>query len=122
MFRKYQKGFSLLELLVVIVIIGIIATIVLAFMSGARQQSRDARRDRDTHELRTALGIYATDYDGRFPDTLDQLAPTYIPILPIDPLNQGNNTYQYVPENGNNSYVLTYCYEYSAPECKEIRP
>jgi len=122
--KTNQKGFSLIELIIVIAIIGIIATLTIAFMSGARQKGRDARRDRDTHEIRTALGLYATD-NGRYPDTnnFTDIAPTYISIMPIDPTNEGNNVYQYTAESNGNGYVLRYCYEYGTPpECKEIRP
>lgn len=121
MIKGNQKGFSLLELIVIVVIIGLLATIILAFMSGIRQRSRDTKRERDTHELRTALGLYATD-KGRFPATLDELEPKYIPITPVDPRNTGTNIYEYIPLSNGNSYTLTFCYEYSAPDCKTIGP
>ena len=50
-----QQAFTLIELLVVIAIIGILSSVVLASLSGARESARDARRVSDLNQIRTAM-------------------------------------------------------------------
>lgn len=85
MLKRNRKGFTLIELLVVIAIIGILSSVVLASLNSARQKSRDARRVADVGQLRLALELYF-DSIRDYPATLPSLAPTYIPVIPVDPL------------------------------------
>lgn len=55
-----------MELLVVIVIIGILATIALRSFSGAQAKARDARRKRDVDSITKALEAYYND-KGQYP-------------------------------------------------------
>ena len=52
---KTQKAFTLVELLVVISLIGILATLVLANLNSARERARDAERKSDLRNIQTAL-------------------------------------------------------------------
>jgi prepilin-type N-terminal cleavage/methylation domain-containing protein len=52
-----KKGFTLIELLVVIAIIGILSTIVLAFLSGARNSSKDAAIKQQLNSLKTEIEL-----------------------------------------------------------------
>jgi general secretion pathway protein G len=63
---KRTQGFTLIELLVVIAIIGILSSVVLASLNGARESSRDARRQTDLNQIRTSLALYR-DECGDFP-------------------------------------------------------
>ncbi len=56
-----NRGFTLIELLVVIAVIGILASVVLASLNSARAKGRDAQRQQNQHELRTALLLYFDD-------------------------------------------------------------
>jgi len=53
-----QKGFSTLELLVVIVIILILAGISIIALNGQRAKARDAKRISDINQIRTVLEFY----------------------------------------------------------------
>lgn len=61
---RYKKGFTLLELLVVIAVIGIFSAIVIASLNNIRSKSRDARRKSDFRQIATALEMYYDQYGG----------------------------------------------------------
>ncbi len=56
--RQSDRGFSLVELLVVISIIALLSTVVLASLSSSRQKGRDARRLADMQQIQLALAQY----------------------------------------------------------------
>lgn len=109
-FSSRNKAFTLIELLVVIAIIGILASVVIASLNSARAKARDAKRVSDLKQIQTALTMYYAD-NGAYPSTSGQirgvcsgygghavsgatgyipnLAPTYIPVLPVDPKPTG---------------------------------
>lgn len=62
-----KKGFTLIELLVVIAIIGILSTIGLVALNGAREKARDAQRQSDLAQVRTALSLYYDDNSFAYP-------------------------------------------------------
>ena len=107
-----QKGFSLIEILIVIAIIGILASILLANARLVRQRSRDARRIVDIGEIQKALAVYF-DANGSFPvgdDAvgLDQLqVGGFMPVVPIDPTTRNSYRYTEVPTD-----CLTGCTNY----------
>ncbi len=57
-----QAGFTLVELLVVIFIIGILASLLLTNFVGVRGRATDATRKNDLSQLKTALRLYYNDY------------------------------------------------------------
>jgi len=87
--RHTNAGFTLIEMLVVIAIIGLLSSVVVIGLSGARQKARDARRIADIRQIQNALEIFYDAVTG-YPTTLTPLPPN---VPRNDP--QGNN-YQYV--------------------------
>jgi prepilin-type N-terminal cleavage/methylation domain-containing protein len=53
-----RKGFTLIEMLIVIAIIGILASIVLVGLGPVQRRGRDARRQSDLRGVQTALELY----------------------------------------------------------------
>src|SRR5438045_1746731 len=97
--RERARGFTMIELLVVVAIIGLLATIVLASLSNSRRKARDARRVADVKELENAVHLYVSVNNGLSPAALANLVPTYIPAIPPDP-SDGTNAYGYVQSGG----------------------
>ena len=71
-----KTGFTLIELLVVIAIIGVLASIVLVFLSSARAKSRDAKRVATLQEMQKALELYYAD-NGKYPTYASGCIPTW---------------------------------------------
>jgi|SRR6185295_15538033 len=92
--KQTRFGFTIIELLVVVAIIGILASIVLASLNNARLKARDARRVADIKQLQLALALYF-DSNSAYPAVItgNTLAPTYISTVPTDPLSHANYVY-----------------------------
>ncbi len=97
---KPLRGFTLVELLVVLTIIGILAGIILAAVGGARTSGKDARRISDIRQISYALGIYysvngsypcALYTGGACPDalTLEGSVGSTMKSVPKDPSSNG---------------------------------
>ncbi|MBA3679451.1 type II secretion system protein GspG [Candidatus Saccharibacteria bacterium] len=104
---KLTKGFTLLELLIVIVIIGVLAIIIIPNLISGPARARDSQRKADLRSIKTALESYYNDQNS-YPTTLEVLtqgAAPYIKTLPTDPKTKA--AYIYIPAgNPPNSYVL----------------
>jgi prepilin-type N-terminal cleavage/methylation domain-containing protein/prepilin-type processing-associated H-X9-DG protein len=61
------KGFTLVELLVVIGIIGLLAGLLMPALSGAQRKARQSKCLNNIRQLGLALSLYADDFDGQFP-------------------------------------------------------
>jgi len=59
-----KKGFTLIEILVVIAIIGLLSTLAVVSLNNARSKSRDAKRVSDIKQVMTALELYYADNNG----------------------------------------------------------
>lgn len=110
--RKYQKGFTLIEILVVIAIIAVLTGIGLASFQGAQAKARDAKRKGDLKAVATALQALYND-NQKFPNpTGDQNLSSYTPLtsnyiksVPTDPLS-GNPVYCINISTDNQSYTI----------------
>jgi general secretion pathway protein G len=61
MIKKFNKGFSLIELLVVISIIGILLAVLVTNFMGARERAKDSQKVQDMVGLKNALRMYYND-------------------------------------------------------------
>jgi prepilin-type N-terminal cleavage/methylation domain-containing protein len=64
-----QNGFTLIELMVVISIIGTLSTIVLGSLQQARMQANDSKRLQEIQQMQTALELYRDDHGGQYPNS-----------------------------------------------------
>lgn len=65
---KHSKGFTLVELLVVISIIAVLAALIVPNLVGVRERASDSKKKRDVQQLKTALRLYYNDFQA-YPDS-----------------------------------------------------
>ncbi len=83
--RVTTKGFTLLELMIVITIIIILAAIVLPQYQKTITAAREAVLRDDLHKIRSLLDQYAAD-KGKLPQSIDDLVSSgYMREKPVDP-------------------------------------
>lgn len=113
-----KRGFSLVEILIVVAIVGVLSSALIVTQRGSTAQSRDAERKADLRNLKTAIELYKNEH-GRYPLGCNSAGSwsgqigtdyecadgsrvyirgiaEYIPTLPDDPkLNGTNSGYVY---------------------------
>ena len=90
------RGFTLIEMLVVMAMIAMLLTIALPRYFGSLERSRDAVLHENLRVMRDLLDKYHAD-KGRYPDQLaDLVSQKYIVVLPMDPVTESNETWQSV--------------------------
>jgi prepilin-type N-terminal cleavage/methylation domain-containing protein/prepilin-type processing-associated H-X9-DG protein len=75
--KRCRRGFTLVELLVVIGLIAILIGLLLPALNQARRQARDLVCTSNERQIAQALLIYATDNNGLFPPAEDSLGVTW---------------------------------------------
>ena len=71
--KKYiRAGFTLIELMIVVVILGLLATVVVPRMLGRPEQARQMKAKIDIRSIEASLALFKTD-TGRYPTTSEGL-------------------------------------------------
>jgi len=65
--KNLVRGFTLIEIMVVVFIIGLLASIVTVSVNQSRMRGRDARRQADLDSIRTGIEMYANQNNGDYP-------------------------------------------------------
>lgn len=122
---EYQRGFSLVELLVVATVMAVLSVVGVVSYTNLNKKSRDSKRNSDMEQLRSALEMFRAD-NGFYPavnttgfgtageldtgNAATGLVPTYLPAIPTDP-KAPTQDYYYYPTNltGGNYYGYCIC-------------
>jgi general secretion pathway protein G len=113
---KKSEGFTLIEILVVIAIIGSLSALLLPNYMEARMRARDAQRKSDLKMIQSAIEMYKTDSFSNSPNAIPNVGVgftnssgnVYVKKMPGDPTTAIE--YEYV-KNGAVDYTLCTCLE-----------
>jgi general secretion pathway protein G len=113
--RRLREGFSLAEMMVVIVIIGLLATLVVPNVIQKLNNAMRGKVKSDIMAIDSALKEYYINNGGRYPDTLEALVTpdenghTYLDQRSI-PLDPWKNEYMYEPPASGEPRPRVYSY------------
>ena len=94
-----ERGFTLLELIIVIAIVGILATIAMPALKDVPRRANEAVLKTNLHTLRDVIDQYYGD-KGHYPQALQALVDAgYLRALPMDPITKKNDTWVAVFED-----------------------
>ncbi|CAN5421184.1 prepilin-type N-terminal cleavage/methylation domain-containing protein [soil metagenome] len=88
-----ESGFTLLELMIVMVVIGLLAAIAIPSYTNNVRNAKEAVLKEDLHTLRGAIDAYTVDKQ-KAPQTLDDLVQAgYLKVMPMDPFTRRTDTW-----------------------------
>lgn len=101
---KARHGFTLIEMLVVLAIVGLLLTLAAPRYFASLDKSRDVALEENLKVLRVTLDRFYADR-GRYPDSLQDLVDhKYLRAVPVDPVSESDRTWVLVapqdPEQG----------------------
>jgi general secretion pathway protein G len=102
--RPRESGFTMVELMIVMAIIAILATLAIPSYVTAIKHAREAVLKEDLHVLRAAIDSYTMDKQ-KAPQSLDDLVQEgYLKVVPEDPMTHSKDTW--VTETSDAMYSL----------------
>lgn len=90
---KHDAGFTLMELMIVMAIISVLATLAIPSFIGAIKSAREAVLKEDLHVMRAAIDSYTMDKQ-KAPQSMDDLVQNgYLRNIPEDPMTHSRDTW-----------------------------
>lgn len=91
MLKKNNKGFTLIEIVIVIAIAALILVGVLLAVQGAQKNRRDSQRKNDASRIAAQLEQYASNHSGTYPDNTAKQADFQAQLSTVGIKNPTNN-------------------------------
>ncbi len=90
---QHEAGFTLMELMIVMAIISVLATLAVPSFIGAIKSAREAVLKEDLSVMRAAIDSYTMDKQ-KAPQTMDDLMQEgYLRSIPVDPMTKSADTW-----------------------------
>lgn len=107
--RVKYKGFTLVELLIVIVILGILSAVVISRFTGATKDAKETSLKANLSGLRSQIEIYrARSVSDSYPTNLQALVTEgYIRKIPQDPFYKKSTEYTTLQVAGTGGWVYS---------------
>jgi general secretion pathway protein G len=91
--RRGERGFTLIELIIVMAIIALLASIAIPSYVKSIKKANEAVLKEDLHTMRTAIDSYTIDKE-KAPQGLDDLVQAgYLKSIPVDPMTSRSDTW-----------------------------
>ena len=91
--KQSESGFTLIELMIVMTIIGLLAAIAIPSYIQSVKKAKEAVLREDLHTMRTDIDQYTVDKE-KAPQSLDDLVQAgYLKTIPIDPMTSRSDTW-----------------------------
>ena len=91
---RRQRGFTLIEVLIVVVLVVVLASIALPTYRNSVLRAREATLREDLFRMRDAIDQHYAD-KGKYPASLDDLVSAgYLRTIPVDPMTQSSTTWE----------------------------
>ena len=94
-----QKGYTLVELMIVVAIVGILLTLAIPTFQQSALKAREAALKQNLFTLRAVIDQYYADR-GDYPSSLQELVEAkYLREIPVDPFTKSNSTWNEILED-----------------------
>lgn len=94
---RAADGFTLIEVLVVVTLVVLLASVGMVQYANSVQRAREAVLKEDLFRMRDAIDQYHADKN-KYPQSLQELvSEKYLREVPIDPMTQSADTWQTIP-------------------------
>ena len=115
--KQVARGFTLVEILIVVVILGILAAIVIPQFTSASESAKSSSLSTQLQTIRSQLELYQVQHNGRYPDlsvasTIDTDTNTWNPLTKATDLDGTINVATgafgpYLQQAPSNGFILS---------------
>jgi len=103
--RRSEEGFTLLEMIVVVAMIGILASMIMPSLRPAPQRAKEAVLKTNLLAIRQSLDQFYSD-KGHYPSTLEEMVDEhYLRRVPVDPFTKSTDTWELIYEEVDDDFA-----------------
>ncbi len=109
-----KHGFTLMELMIVVSVLGILAAILIPNFRGVTEEAKNAAAKADLRNLKMAIILYQSRYNvlpddsssAKFEESLQSYSPRIVDRVPVDPWSPTGAKYQFEVAPDNSTYAV----------------